>query len=148
MKSFVVALGLAASVFAQSIQIGAPVEFSSITPGTNITVEVDRPDTLTGSQEVAIVIALNSCVGPGLDGSCASFDVTQDLGTVLYSGPYDPEFHDVPGLPNKPPYQNFSVQVPSSLPQGEAALTVSHFSLIGLGPFPNLEVKNITLNVV
>jgi len=147
MKSILFALCLAASAFAQSIEIGAPAEYSSITPGSNITVQVDRPDTLTGSQEVAIVIALNSCVGHGPNGSCSNFDVTQDLGHILYVGPYSPAFHDGSGLPEEPPYQNFSVQVPD-LPQGEAALTVSHFSLIGAGPFPNLEVKNITLNVV
>ncbi|EMD40034.1 hypothetical protein CERSUDRAFT_81333 [Gelatoporia subvermispora B] len=145
-KSVVFALGLAASVLAQNIQIGGPAEFASITAGSNITVEVDRPDSLTGSQEVAIVIALNSCSGHP-DNSCASFDVTQDLGHILYSGPYDPEFHQGAGLPNKPPYQNFSVQVPSNLPAGEAALTVSHFSLVGAGPFPFFEVKNITLTV-
>ncbi len=43
MKSSFVLAALVASAFAQGIDIGAPVEYSNITPGSNITVEVDRP---------------------------------------------------------------------------------------------------------
>ncbi|KAI0916737.1 hypothetical protein AcW1_007895 [Taiwanofungus camphoratus] len=145
-KSLFVLSCVVASAFAQNIAIGAPLEYTTVSPGTNITVEVDRPDTLTGSTEVAIAICLKTCAG--YDGGCASFDVTQDLGDILYMGSYDPEFHsDVPGAGWKPPYQNFSVQVPSGLQSGQAAITVSHFSLVGAGPYPMFEVKNITVIV-
>ncbi|KAJ3480084.1 hypothetical protein NLI96_g8601 [Meripilus lineatus] len=130
---------------AQTIAIGAPLERTSISPGSSMTVEVDRPNSLTGSQEIAIVIALSSCASRG---GCANYDVTQILGSVLYSGPYAPAYQTVPGAGWKPPYQNFTVKVPESLPKGQASLTVSHFSLIGAGPYPSLEVRNVTLNVV
>ncbi|PSR94554.1 hypothetical protein EW026_g7804 [Hermanssonia centrifuga] len=145
MKSSFVLAALVASAFAQGIDIGAPVEYSNITPGSNITVEVDRPDTLTGSTPVALVIAIESCTSYP-DGQCASVDVTQRLQHILYTGSYDPVF-DTPS-DSKPPHQNFSVQIPSNLPQGQAAITASHFSLIGAGPFPNLQVVNVTVNVV
>ncbi|OBZ68681.1 hypothetical protein A0H81_11015 [Grifola frondosa] len=144
MKSLFVLACLAASALAQGCAIGAPAEFSTVTPGSNITVEVDRPDTLTGSQEIAIVIGLATCVGR-VDNECATFNVSEVLGQILYSGPYDPQFHF--DEPSKPPYQNFTVQVPTSLPNGQASLSVSHFSLIGAGPFPFLEVLNTTLIV-
>lgn len=67
----------------------------------------------------------------------------------------------------KPPHQNFSITVPSTLPTDEASLSVAHFSLIGVstasfvvdielmsvwyvfqvGLAPFMEVQNITLIV-
>ncbi|OCH88447.1 hypothetical protein OBBRIDRAFT_86295 [Obba rivulosa] len=133
---------LAALAHGQMISIGAPAEYAAISAGSNITVQVVRPSTLTGSQEIALVIALNSCTEHP-DNTCSSFDVTQDLGHVMYSGPFAPEYQS--SEPDSQPAQNFTVLVPEGMPQGEAALTVSHFSLIGAGPYPSLEVKNITL---
>ncbi|EMD40033.1 hypothetical protein CERSUDRAFT_92525 [Gelatoporia subvermispora B] len=135
---------LAAFTEAQTISIGAPLAYSTIAAGSNITVQVVRPSTLTGSQEVAVVIALNSCTEHP-DNSCSSFDVTQDLGHVMYTGPFAPTYQTA--SPQSQPAQNFTILVPSAMPQGEMALTVSHFSLVGAGPYPSLEVKNITLIV-
>lgn len=130
MRSLFTLAALVATAFAQGIAIGGPLEGSSISPGSNITVEVDRPNTLTGSQEVAIVIGLLSCASRG---TCDTFDVTEVIGSILYVGPYAPAYQPAtPGIAWKPPYQNFSVQVPVGIPKGPASLTVSHFSLVGV----------------
>ncbi|KAH9949818.1 hypothetical protein B0H21DRAFT_726143 [Amylocystis lapponica] len=147
MKSLVALACLAASTFAQNIAIGAPAEFTNITAGSNITVQVNKPVAQQASTDVAIVIALDTCVGHPND-ECASYDVTQVLGPILYKGPFSPEEHNVEGQPWNPPYQNFTVTVPSTMRSGQASLTVSHFVLIGAGPEPWLEVKNMTMNVV
>lgn len=87
-------------------------------------------NTLTGSQEVAIVIGLLSCASRG---SCDTFDVSEVIGSVLYVGPYAPAYQPAtPGIGWKPPYQNFTVHVPPAIPKGPASLTVSHFSLVGV----------------
>ncbi|EJF56664.1 hypothetical protein DICSQDRAFT_157805 [Dichomitus squalens LYAD-421 SS1] len=131
---------LVASAFAQRCQIAAPAEWSTVAPGSNITVEVDRPMTLSSSQEVAVVIGFWACNGP-----CNETDVTQIMGNVVYSGPYSPQLVDA-GF--KPPYQNFTVTVPSHfVPGREVSLNVAHFTLIGAGLEPFLETLNITLNI-
>ncbi|KAJ6555077.1 hypothetical protein DFH09DRAFT_1165476 [Mycena vulgaris] len=133
---------LATTAFAQRIEIGAPADGSSVKAGSNMTVEVDRPDTLTGSTEVAIVIGFLSCVGFP-EGCPPPSDI---IGNILYNGPYDPEFHTNVSR-SKPPHQNFTVTIPASARTGPAQLSVTHFSLVGAGPFPFLESLNITVNV-
>ncbi|KAJ7171087.1 hypothetical protein C8R46DRAFT_1087627 [Mycena filopes] len=133
---------LAATAFAQSADIGAPANGTQVRAGSNITVEVDRPDTLTGSTEVAVVIGFLSC--HGFQGELCP-PASEIMGTILYNGPFDPEFHT--GV-QKPPHQNFSVAIPSTAPAGPAQLSVAHVTLIGAGQFPFLEVLNTTLLVV
>ncbi|KII83245.1 hypothetical protein PLICRDRAFT_180650 [Plicaturopsis crispa FD-325 SS-3] len=130
----------AASALAQSIQIGAPAAGTSVSPGSSLVVEVDRPNSLTGSQEVAIVIALDSCSSSG--GCRPPSDV---LGNILYSGGFNPEYSTP--ADGKPPHQNFTVQIPSGAQSGTNLLTVTHFSLVGAGPYPLFEYRNITLNI-
>ncbi|KAJ7449190.1 hypothetical protein FB451DRAFT_1053488 [Mycena latifolia] len=132
----------ATAAFAQNVAIGAPANGASVKAGSNITVEVDRPDTLTGSTEVAVVIGFFSCV-PFPQGCPPPSEI---IGNVLYNGPYDPEFH-TNVTPSKPPYQNFTVTIPASARTGPAQLSVTHLSLVGAGPFPFLESLNITVNV-
>ncbi|KAF5317566.1 hypothetical protein D9619_013213 [Psilocybe cf. subviscida] len=133
---------LAVSAVAQTIQIGAaPKDMSVIHPGEKLLVEVDRPNSLSGSTEVAIVIALNSCHNT----TCVS-PPDAILGNILYNGPYKPQFHsDAVG---KPPHQNFTVTVPSTIEKGNAQLVVYHVALIGAGPSPFTEFRNLTLKVV
>ncbi|KAJ7080584.1 hypothetical protein B0H15DRAFT_953455 [Mycena belliarum] len=133
---------LATTAFAQRIAIGAPLDGASVTAGSSITVEVDRPDTLTGSREVAIVIGFLSC--SSFPASCPP--PSEIIGSILYNGPYDPEFHTNVSF-SKPPHQNFTVTVPPAARKGVAQLSVTHFSLVGAGPFPFLETVNITVNV-
>ncbi|KAI1794787.1 hypothetical protein LXA43DRAFT_1091395 [Ganoderma leucocontextum] len=114
---------LVASAFAQRCQIAAPAEFSTVKLGSNITIELDRPMTLSSSQEVAIAIGFWPC-----NGACNETDVTQVMGSVVYTGPYSPQLTNAGW---KPPYQNFTVTVPA------------HFA--GLMPF--LETLNTTLKI-
>ncbi|KAG8219112.1 hypothetical protein J3R82DRAFT_5009, partial [Butyriboletus roseoflavus] len=79
-------------------------------------------DSLTGSDQVAVAIGLQSCV----DRACV--DPSEYMGTLLYSGPINPQFHET----YLPPYQNFTVQVPSSLPAGTAMIGVDHMALVGV----------------
>lgn len=137
-------LAVAAAALAQSITLTQPADLTTVSPGDNLTVQVTRFDTLTGSTEVALAIGLASCAGY-TDG-CASFDVTERLGTILYAGPYAPQYEPT-GAYQDQEYQNFTVTVPTGFAAGEASLTVSHFSLVGAGPYPSLEVKNMTLIV-
>ncbi|KAJ7143726.1 hypothetical protein C8R44DRAFT_758751 [Mycena epipterygia] len=134
---------LATAAFAQGVDIGAPADGATVKAGSNITVEVDRPDTLTGSTEVAIVIGFLSCVGFS-DEVCPP--ASEFIGSILYNGPYDPEFHNNV-TPFKPPYQNFTVTIPPAARAGPAQLSVTHFSLVGVSLSPLLQVLNVTVNV-
>jgi len=141
MKFFAVLPALIASAIAQRVFINSPADGSTIKAGKDLTVEVVRPDSLTGSTEVAIVISIVPC---NADGSCP--DPSQRLGTTLYNGSYHPEFPTHP-TPLNAPEQNFTVTVPSSLAGDKALLSVVHLSLVGAGPFPFFEIVNNTVNV-
>ncbi|KZT24644.1 hypothetical protein NEOLEDRAFT_1066913 [Neolentinus lepideus HHB14362 ss-1] len=141
MKFFIVAASLIASVLAQSIDIGVPVSGDAIQAGQQLTVEVDRPNSLTGSEEVAIVIGLRPCY----DNNCVAAD--EAIGSVLYNGGFKPQYSTLPGTGEKPPHQNFTVTVPEDIQAGPAILSVSHFSLVGAGPWPMFEVVNKSLTI-
>ena len=79
--------------------------------------------TLTNSEEVAIVISINACKA---DGTCT--DPADDLGTTLYNGPYHPQRFSG----ENEPYQNFTVEIPSSLAGDKALLSVVHLALAGV----------------
>ncbi|KAI0260653.1 hypothetical protein BC834DRAFT_533081 [Gloeopeniophorella convolvens] len=126
--------------YAQNIAIGSPTDLSAVTPGSNLVVQVNRPNSLTGSQEVAIAISIVSCG----NGPCDS--PSDRLGSVLYTGGFDPQY-PTERTPQDVPQQNFTVTVPSGLASGTAQLTVTHLSLVGAGPYPMFEIKNVTLKV-
>ena len=52
---------------------------------------------------------------------------TTDLDTILFNGPYDPQFHG-PG----PQYQNFKVKIPKGTPTGVTQINIARFFLIGV----------------
>ncbi|KAG8219137.1 hypothetical protein J3R82DRAFT_4954, partial [Butyriboletus roseoflavus] len=79
-------------------------------------------DSLTGSEQVAVVFGLQSCPNH----PCAS--PSDIMGNILYNGPINPQSHET----YLPPYQNFTVQVPSSVPTGTAMIGVAHLSLVGV----------------
>ncbi|KAL0952095.1 hypothetical protein HGRIS_008728 [Hohenbuehelia grisea] len=138
--NFVTLLFVSGYAVAQNAFIGAPSEGASIKADSYFTVEVDRPNSLTGSEEIAVAISLLHCGGD----SCPP--PTDVLGTTLYKGPYSPQLHSE--TQSKPPYQNFSVYLPYNFQKGKAQLSVSHLTFIGAGPFPFFEVKNTTINVI
>ncbi|KAJ7062040.1 hypothetical protein C8F01DRAFT_122908 [Mycena amicta] len=147
LASFATCAALVGAAVAQGVLIGAPAPGSTVSAGSSIVVEIDRPDTLTPSIEVAIVIGFQSCINSNIgfpDGVCPSPD--DSMGTILYNGPYDPQFQD-DGTVNHFPHQNFTVTIPPSAPNGTAQLNVAHVALVGAVKFPLLQTRNITLVV-
>ncbi|KAJ5653104.1 hypothetical protein N7490_000107 [Penicillium lividum] len=120
---------------AQSAQIGLPKAGQTVAPGSNVIVQVQRPNSLTGSQEMGVAIGISSCGS----GSCLPAD--EVMGSIVYNGKFNPVYHET----YLPPYQNFSVTVPSSFAAGNAQINVAHATLIGAGPFPDLETLNQTI---
>ncbi|KAF8219087.1 hypothetical protein L208DRAFT_1373683 [Tricholoma matsutake] len=127
---------LITTAVAQNVVIGSPANGTSVTAGCNLTVEIDRPRTLSGSIDVSVVIGLQSC--PTFP--CAPPDGI--LGNILFYGPY------TPNLNGSPPSQNFTVTIPAQMPKGRAQLGVAHLALIGAGLGPFLETLNITLDII
>ncbi|OJT12814.1 hypothetical protein TRAPUB_10649 [Trametes pubescens] len=141
MKFLLVLSAFASLAAAQMAVIRAPPAQSTFAPGEQFIVDVDRPDTLTGSQEVSVAIGLLSCAGQAPPGTCDGIDTTEEIGTPLYAGPYTPQLR--PGGSDL--FQNFTVAVPADFPSGAAALSVAHFSLVGARYWPTLEVLTETV---
>ncbi|KZV68470.1 hypothetical protein PENSPDRAFT_687238 [Peniophora sp. CONT] len=139
MKFIAVLASLIAAASAQNTAIGYPPDQTTVSPGQNMTVQVNRPNSLTGSQEVAVVIAVGHCYATPCDN-------TERLGTILYNGPFKPEYPTT-HTPQDTPQQNFSIQIPPGMATGQAALSVFHISLVGAGPVPFTEMHNVALNV-
>ncbi|KAF8336749.1 hypothetical protein F5887DRAFT_565748 [Amanita rubescens] len=112
---------------AQAVTIESPPAGASITQAGSFTVQIARPDTLTGSIEVSVAIGVTSCVST----PCPGFTADQDLGDVLYYGPYTPELYNG----RTPEYENFTVSLPSGFPLGAAQINVAHFSLLGVSSY-------------
>lgn len=128
---------LAASALAQGAAIGYPPQGLSVSPGSSLAVQVERPNSLTGSEEVAVVIGIQSCPGT----PCIS--PAGYMGQILYNGPFNPQYHET----YNPPYENFTVQIPSSIASGTALLGVVHVTLVGAGLYPLLETLNRTITI-
>ncbi|KAE9405576.1 hypothetical protein BT96DRAFT_934816 [Gymnopus androsaceus JB14] len=132
-----VALVATTAVVAQSAHIGAPADMAEVAGSFTAMIEV--PDSLTSVTEVALVIALLSCASASCPGP------SEELGTVLYDGPFSPVFTTEPGTTTLPPHQNFTLTVPESFAAGPAQLGVAHFSLIGASVVPFFETLNTTI---
>lgn len=88
-----------------------------------------RQNSLTGSNEVAIAIAVRGCPPTGC------IDPAEAMGILLYDGPYNPQY-PTNHAPQDVPQQNFTVNLPDALQRGQQALiSVAHFSLYGVSPF-------------
>ncbi|KAF8737482.1 hypothetical protein AX14_012781 [Amanita brunnescens Koide BX004] len=120
--SFIPFLVLAVLSLAQNVVISYPPQGQLIVPGEDFTVQISRPNSLTGSTEVSVAIAVASCANT----PCRTPD--QVLGDVVYKGPYTPFLYSN----IIPEYQNFTVSIPSGFPAGPAQLNVAHFSLVGV----------------
>ncbi|KAG2366080.1 hypothetical protein BDR07DRAFT_1449564 [Suillus spraguei] len=151
MKSVLSLALFAASALAQGAAIGYPPQGLSVSPGSNLTVQVERPDTLTGSEEVAVVIGIQSCPGT----PCIS--PADYMGQILYNGPFNPQFHEPYNPPYEnftfpenmpgPPYENFTVQIPDGIASGTALIGVVHVTLVALSLYPLLETLNTTITI-
>ncbi|KAG2096682.1 hypothetical protein BD769DRAFT_262208, partial [Suillus cothurnatus] len=132
-----VALLFSSIAFAQQVSIMSPLAGTSVSSGKNITVTIGKPDSLSASDEVAVVIAIRSCAWT----LCAP--QAEALGKILYNGPFNPRTRT--GF--KQPSQDFNVRIPQSMSNGNALLTVTHFALVGAGPRPWMELKNVSVVV-
>ncbi|KAG6902358.1 hypothetical protein C0995_001155 [Termitomyces sp. Mi166 len=131
---------LVSAAKAQRVIIGYPPNGTSIAAGSELTVELDRYPFMSSSAEVGLVIGIMPCPPPGC------FLLSSDImGTILYNGDYDSEYHAE--APDKPPHQNFTVTIPSFIPNGTALLGILRVSLLGASSSPFIETLNITLNV-
>ncbi|EIW74010.1 hypothetical protein CONPUDRAFT_68036 [Coniophora puteana RWD-64-598 SS2] len=113
----------AGAAVAQNVAIAHPPAGASMTSGQNFTVQLNKANSLSPSSDIAVVIGLNSCTS----GACP--DPSQEIGYVLYSGPFSPSQSDDPALP---PNQNFTVQIPPAYQGGQYQIACAHFSLIGV----------------
>ncbi|KAH7910767.1 hypothetical protein BJ138DRAFT_1152240 [Hygrophoropsis aurantiaca] len=127
----------AALALAQGAVIGYPPQGTSVAPGSSLIVQVERPNTLSNSEEVAVVIGVQSCATQ----PCVS--PAGDMGQILYNGPFAPQYHES----GTPPYQNFTVQIPSTLASGTALIGVAHFTLVGSVLYPWLQLLNRTITI-
>ncbi|KAI0780687.1 hypothetical protein BD413DRAFT_600239 [Trametes elegans] len=137
MKTAFAALSFVAAALAQSVTILSPTTNTTLARGSTFVVDVDKPDTLSPSTDVSVVIGLVSCASA----SCSDMAAGGILGNILYKGDYTPQ----PRPNSSHLFQNYSIVVPDSLQTGPAVLNVAHFYLLGAGPGPTLETVNTTV---
>lgn len=66
------------------------------------------------------------------------------MGTVLYNGPFDPQYHEY----YMPPYQNFTLEIPEGVETDDAIVTVAHFSLVGVSGQTQIPAVFIHTNMI
>ena len=71
--------------------------------------------------QVGIALAMDNCY----NGVCPQ--PADQLGAVLYAGPWTPTVHPVGGF-----YQNFTLQVPEYFSAGPAIFSLTHLCLLGV----------------
>ena len=141
MKVAFALLALAASAVAQTVSIATPMAGQTFSKGQSVEVQVVEPVRLTvfvglksiglplnqqiaqqAVTEIGIAITLHPCS----QSPCENAD--DSLGTVLYTGPYNPQRTS----PTTQPVQGFSVVIPTSFESGPALISVVHSSLVGV----------------
>ncbi|KAH8112257.1 hypothetical protein DFH11DRAFT_1608864 [Phellopilus nigrolimitatus] len=125
MQVLFVLFSLIAAALAQRISLGSPSAGQTLSAGQSTTVQVFKPDSLSGSTEIGIAITLQKC------SQTPCPDESQTLGN---------------GGNAVQPFQNFTVTVPSGF-SGPAVLSVAHANLIGAGPSLFTEITNVTVTV-
>ncbi|KAF7348336.1 hypothetical protein MSAN_01787600 [Mycena sanguinolenta] len=116
-----------ATVWAQASHIGFPLEGDTLKFGTNITVQIVRPNSIEGSIEVGIAIALLGC--PVSEEAVCPSPAGQ-LGDILYTGPFAPTLQQMGMI-----YENFTLTLPAATSffgPGRAQLAVARLHLIGI----------------
>ncbi|KAJ3571613.1 hypothetical protein NP233_g3639 [Leucocoprinus birnbaumii] len=132
-------LALVTSVSAQRSYIRSPTSGTSVSRGQNVVLQLVRPNSIQGSREVGLALSFQTCP----DGTCPS--PVNQLGTVLYTGAYNPQLHEIPGNP----YENFTLTVPDFdfLPAGKAQFISNRLHLIGAGPSAVLETNVVEVEL-
>ncbi|KAG2361615.1 hypothetical protein BDR07DRAFT_1286680 [Suillus spraguei] len=136
-KRIAVLVAGVSAILAQTIELGYPQNGDNFCPGQELTAQVIQPESMASCIQVGIALAIDNCA----NGSCP--EPAQELGSVLYAGPWTPESHTPGGF-----YQNFTVTVPSYLANGPAIFTLTHLCLLGAAPYPFLEYRNATVNII
>ncbi|KIJ57619.1 hypothetical protein HYDPIDRAFT_34936 [Hydnomerulius pinastri MD-312] len=127
------ALLAAGSAFAQSTQLTLPAPGSTLTAGSEVTVQVGMGGYPENIDVVSIVIGLMPCYG----GQC--YGPNEFLGSILYQGPYNPVSGNY--------FENYTVTVPEGFPAGEATLGVINFFMVGASYEPVFDFLNETVYV-
>ncbi|KAF9241606.1 hypothetical protein BU15DRAFT_34877, partial [Melanogaster broomeanus] len=109
----------ASSALAQGITITSPAPGTTVTPGSIITVQIGTNIYVQNIETLSLAIGLQSCPNNGI----GCFTADQGIGTILYTGPFDPTL----GSEYYGPYQNFNVTIPASTPAGQANLGSRRF---------------------
>lgn len=135
--AFIAAIASAvAPVLGQTIELGSPQNGDVLQTGQNFTVQVIQPESMASVFQVGISLSIANCN----NGVCPQ--PTQQLGDVLYAGPWTPTAHSPGGF-----YQNFTFPITSDFVKGPAVFTLSHFCLIGAGPVPETEFRNASVTI-
>ncbi|KAJ5584280.1 uncharacterized protein N7459_004080 [Penicillium hispanicum] len=129
-------VAFASVALAQGADIGLPTKGQTVPAGQDVIVQVQRVDTLTNSNELAVAIGISSCAK-----GCLS--AMKDMGTLLFNGTFEPAFHEA----GPPPYQNYSVTIPSDFTKGAAQINVAHATLVGALLYPMIEGLNQSIIV-
>ncbi|KAJ6003871.1 hypothetical protein N7540_013153 [Penicillium herquei] len=119
------------TALAQNAAIGLPVQRQTVVAGSDLIVQVLRP-------EMAIAIGLSFCT----NGSCSP--ANEDMGMIMYNGNFKPVSHEK----FLPPYQNFTVLVPSNSKSGKAQVNVAHAALVGADLYPYIEGLNQSIIIL
>ncbi|KAI6152428.1 hypothetical protein BKA82DRAFT_993350 [Pisolithus tinctorius] len=127
---------IVASALGQTIELGSPQNGDVLTIGKNFTVQVVQPDSLASVIQIGIALSIDNCN----NGVCPQ--PTEQLGNVLYAGPWTPTGHAQGGF-----YQNFTFQLDQYSTTGPAVFTLSHFCLLGAGPVPFTEFRNASVTI-
>ena len=129
-------------VYAQGGSIGYPPPGTTVQLGQQLTVQLVRPVCISsclplqwtlrlttpqlshqGSREAGLVIGITACPSA----QCPS--PSQEIGQILYNGPFNPALQEQPGRP----YQNFTITVPSDdYYRGTLQIATARFHLIGV----------------
>lgn len=136
--SILVASICAGTAAAQGLTIQNPPEGANVKAGQNLTIQVIKNGDIESSIEAGFVIGFLPCPVATNPSGCSP----AELGSILFNGPYNPEVHGV-----GPPFQNFTVTIPSDASAGAAQIAIARFFLIGAGPSPTLGQNNVTVTV-
>ncbi|CAI7613009.1 unnamed protein product [Penicillium viridicatum] len=113
--------------------IGIPTAGQKLTKGSSVVIQLERPNSLTGSTEIDVVIGISTRA------STACPPAGEVMGTILYHGGFDPQYHEA----SQPPYQNFTVTVPTLITAGNGQINIANVVLVGAATFPYLETLNL-----
>ncbi|KAL0057197.1 hypothetical protein AAF712_016171, partial [Marasmius tenuissimus] len=117
-------LAAASTAVAQRAMIGFPTNGTDVQAGSDLLVMVARPNFQSSAEEVGIVLGFASCPDDAHT-KCSQSTVGT---SILYKGPYNPEFGGAWFLP---PHENFTVKIPEDAAKGFAQISLTQFSLIG-----------------